>query len=209
MNFGPINQTGGERRLNVAFSRAKQHLAMVSSIRHPAITNDYNDGARCLKNYLRYAEAMSLGDTAAMDRVLRELAWDRGAAQAGGKDDAVIGAVAAAFDAVTSSSCRLGPVSLSLRPGRTPPRRFRPSPRRHRRYRRLLPTEGPRRARDVLKVRLLRSFGWKVAHVLTKDWHEKREQVMQQLATVVVIPTLCQRSGQKRSRSQGPRHFML
>ena len=28
MNFGPINQTGGEKRLNVAFSRAKQHMAV-------------------------------------------------------------------------------------------------------------------------------------------------------------------------------------
>ena len=46
MNFGPINQSGGEKRLNVAFSRAKQaHGPGVSSIRHPAITNDYNDGA--------------------------------------------------------------------------------------------------------------------------------------------------------------------
>ena len=73
MNFGPINQTGGEKRLNVAFSRAKQHLAIVSSIRHAAITNDYNDGARCLKNYLRYAEAMSLGDLSGARRVLREM----------------------------------------------------------------------------------------------------------------------------------------
>ena len=29
MNFGPINQSGGERRLNVAFSRAKTHMALV------------------------------------------------------------------------------------------------------------------------------------------------------------------------------------
>ena len=27
MNFGPINKSGGERRLNVAFSRAKHHMA--------------------------------------------------------------------------------------------------------------------------------------------------------------------------------------
>ena len=33
MNFGPINQSGGEKRLNVAFSRAKQFMAVVSSIR--------------------------------------------------------------------------------------------------------------------------------------------------------------------------------
>src|SRR5205814_1211222 len=73
MNFGPINQSGGERRLNVAFSRAKKHMALVSSIRHHAITNDYNDGARALKNYLRYAEALSAGDHAAARRVLWEI----------------------------------------------------------------------------------------------------------------------------------------
>ncbi len=62
MNFGPINKSGGERRLNVAFSRAKRHMAIISTIRYSAITNDYNDGAACLKNYLRYAEALSSGN---------------------------------------------------------------------------------------------------------------------------------------------------
>ena len=36
MNFGPINQRGGEKRLNVIFSRAEHHMAIVSSIRHHA-----------------------------------------------------------------------------------------------------------------------------------------------------------------------------
>src|SRR5207237_2463525 len=83
MNFGPINQNGGERRLNVAFSRAKQHMAVVSSIRDHAITNDYNDGARCLKNYLRYAEAASTGDFATASRLLWEMSFrDRSSAPA-------------------------------------------------------------------------------------------------------------------------------
>ncbi|MCP6756789.1 hypothetical protein NL533_34705, partial [Klebsiella pneumoniae] len=62
MNFGPINKSGGEKRLNVAFSRAKRHMAVISSIQSTAITNDYNDGAACLKNYLRYSEALSSGN---------------------------------------------------------------------------------------------------------------------------------------------------
>src|SRR5262249_50430751 len=45
MNFGPINKSGGEKRLNVIFSRAKHHLAVVSSIGWSSITNEYNDGA--------------------------------------------------------------------------------------------------------------------------------------------------------------------
>ena len=76
MNFGPINQSGGEKRLNVVFSRAKKHMVLVSSITHTAITNDYNDGANCLKRYLRYAQARSIGDSASAERVLEECCPD-------------------------------------------------------------------------------------------------------------------------------------
>lgn len=59
MNFGPINRHGGEKRLNVLFSRAKQHMVVVSSIKHPDITNVHNTGANILKRFLAYAEAIS------------------------------------------------------------------------------------------------------------------------------------------------------
>jgi predicted DNA-binding WGR domain protein/DNA polymerase III delta prime subunit len=62
MNFGPINKKGGEKRLNVIFSRAKKHMAVVSSIRHHHITNEYNEGANYFKRFLQYAELVSMGD---------------------------------------------------------------------------------------------------------------------------------------------------
>jgi len=37
MNFGPINRKGGEKRLNVIFSRAKKHMAIISSIKYADI----------------------------------------------------------------------------------------------------------------------------------------------------------------------------
>jgi predicted DNA-binding WGR domain protein len=73
MNFGPINQRGGEKRLNVIFSRARHHMAVVSSIRHEAIRNDYNDGAAALKQFLRYAEHVSRGQRELSQRVLEGL----------------------------------------------------------------------------------------------------------------------------------------
>jgi hypothetical protein len=73
MNFGPINQRGGEKRLNVIFSRARHHMAVVSSIRDRDITNDYNDGARALKNFLNFAENISKGDLRASRRLLENL----------------------------------------------------------------------------------------------------------------------------------------
>jgi hypothetical protein len=73
MNFGPIKQRGGEKRLNVIFSRARHHMAVVSSIRHQAITNDYNDGAAALKGFLQYAELMSSGELRSARTVLEGL----------------------------------------------------------------------------------------------------------------------------------------
>jgi hypothetical protein len=70
MNFGPINKSGGERRLNVVFSRARRHMVVVSSILHTAITNQYNDGASCLRRYLEFSAAASIGDLQASGRVL-------------------------------------------------------------------------------------------------------------------------------------------
>ena len=62
MNFGPINQRGGEKRLNVIFSRARHHMAVVTTIEPEAITNTHNDGAMALRTFLSFAQARSMGD---------------------------------------------------------------------------------------------------------------------------------------------------
>ena len=61
MNFGPINQRGGEKRLNVIFSRARHRMAVVSTIQADAITNVHNDGAAALRTFLQFAEASASG----------------------------------------------------------------------------------------------------------------------------------------------------
>src|SRR6185295_3517040 len=97
MNFGPINQRGGEKRLNVIFSRARQHMAVVSSIRHFDITNDYNDGANCLRNFLEYAAACSVGDLTTARRVLQSNAFGGPPRPAAGAADPVVRQLAAAL----------------------------------------------------------------------------------------------------------------
>ena len=58
MRFGPLNVQGGERRLNVAVTRAKEQVILVTSIHASDI--DLNRvqsvGARMLRAYLDYAE---------------------------------------------------------------------------------------------------------------------------------------------------------
>ena len=45
-------------------------MVVVSSIRHTAVTNEYNDGANCLRRYLEFSAAASIGDATASNRVL-------------------------------------------------------------------------------------------------------------------------------------------
>jgi len=58
MNFGPLNGAGGERRLNVAVTRARKKVIVVSSIR----ASDFDlgavnkEGVRVLHKYLDFAE---------------------------------------------------------------------------------------------------------------------------------------------------------
>jgi very-short-patch-repair endonuclease len=62
MRFGPINQGGGHRRLNVLFTRAKHGIELVTSMEssqiHPTATSSL--GVHALKDYLKYVETRSL-----------------------------------------------------------------------------------------------------------------------------------------------------
>jgi very-short-patch-repair endonuclease len=58
MSFGPLNAPGGERRLNVAVTRARERVTVVSSIRALDIDLERTsaEGVKQLKRYLEYAE---------------------------------------------------------------------------------------------------------------------------------------------------------
>lgn len=57
MNFGPIGHNGGERRLNVAITRAKCNIKLVGSILPSDIdiNRAKSEGARMLRSYIEYA----------------------------------------------------------------------------------------------------------------------------------------------------------
>ncbi|WP_347157729.1 AAA domain-containing protein [Pontibacter chitinilyticus] len=61
MQFGSLNQAGGENRLNVAITRAKQHVFVVSSIRAEQlqVAHTLHPGPKLLKEYLHYAQQVS------------------------------------------------------------------------------------------------------------------------------------------------------
>lgn len=57
-NFGPLNNDGGERRLNVAVTRAKINVQLVASVHYTDIDlkRTASKGAKLLRAYLEYAE---------------------------------------------------------------------------------------------------------------------------------------------------------
>jgi very-short-patch-repair endonuclease len=57
MNFGPVNREGGQRRLNVAITRARQRVEVVSSITGTELefNAELKEGVRHLRRYLDYA----------------------------------------------------------------------------------------------------------------------------------------------------------
>ena len=181
MNFGPINKSGGERRLNVAFSRAKHHMAVVSSIQFTDITNDYNDGANCLKNYLRYAEAVSTGNSEASHRVLHGMSrWQAACDEPGGEaDDPLAEQIAAALKAkgyVVDRAVGQSHFRCDLAVRREGESVYRLAI--------LLDNDGyydqsDLLERDLMRPKLLRDFGWKVTFVLAKDWYEDRAAVLE------------------------------
>ena len=57
MNFGPLNKPGGERRLNVAVTRAREKVVLITSIKGSDIDKDTQAlGVQTLRTYLDYAE---------------------------------------------------------------------------------------------------------------------------------------------------------
>jgi predicted DNA-binding WGR domain protein len=156
---------------------------VVSTIRYGDITNEYNEGANCFRNYLRYAEAVSQADLTSAQRVLNGISrWRESPSDVGrAATDAVVDQLAAALRShgyvvdqnVGQSHFR---VDLAVR---------RPTDAAyclgivvdtHASYEQSDPLE-----RDMLRPRLLRAFSWRPECVLAKDWYEDPDKELQRL----------------------------
>jgi hypothetical protein len=186
MNFGPINTSGGEKRLNVIFSRAREHMVVVSSIEPDAITNTYNDGANTLRRFLTYAAAISRGDNLQSKSALATHASK--ATVRAKTSTPVIDQLAAALeargvevDAAVGESVFRCDLALKLPDDDG--------------YRLAVLVDTPDRvAADTLLERLtthpsvLTTTGWRVHHVLTTDWTRSPETVISQLLDALHRP---------------------
>jgi len=186
MNFGPVNKRGGEKRLNVLFSRAKRHMAVVSSIRHQDITNEYNEGANYLRRFLHYSEMISLGRMDMARTILDSLVPHKGEALSGDTVSVIrtqireqllrLGYEVAEQVGQSDFKCSLAvkakPADESYVLG------ILIDDEKHYRNRNLIEQYYQRPA-------ILQSFGWKVLAVFARDWLHQPQKVMEQIRKMI------------------------
>ena len=178
MNFGPINKGGGEKRLNVIFSRAKQHMAVISSIKGERITNTYNDGANCLRNYLEYSEAVSMNHRSEAETILRRLHLSEGQKVSemnhlAAKELAEV-LRSHSYDVQLNVGQSNFRCELAVRKGEEFALAI------------LFDNEAHYTQRDdlenfLLKPQVLDAFNWSFEFVLTKDWFAEKEAVIERI----------------------------
>ena len=178
MNFGPINRRGGEKRLNVIFSRAKEHMVVVSSILSSNITNDYNEGANYFKRFLNYAKHSSDGNLDNANHILDSM-YSFGDEEKTYTETPIVRQLATALEekgynvdlAVGQSHFKC---DLALK--------MPDSDKYHLGI--IIDQEKHYENNNTLeqycqKPEILRAFGWRIATVYSKDWFERPERVLE------------------------------
>ncbi|MBX3184594.1 MAG: DUF3320 domain-containing protein [Polyangiaceae bacterium] len=171
MHFGPLSNVGGERRLNVAVTRARQQLRVFSTLTHDQIdlARTQAVGAQHLRQFLEYA--MRRGSEAAPAELeASELpsAFERDVQRAlterGHQVHAAIGCGAYRVDLAVEHPERRGEYLLGVE------------------------LDGPSyasgqtaRDRDRLRAQVLGSLGWRMHRVWSADWWFDRERELERL----------------------------
>ena len=181
MNFGPINQNGGEKRLNVIFSRAKQHMVVVTSIEDTQITNTYNDGANALRQYLRYARAVSEGDSKGMQAALVEYGYYEKGKGKTLPGQAIIDQLESSLRAhhlVVEKNYGQSDLRCHLAVREQGDQNYRLA---------IMIDDNEHYAIEDITTRytthpgILSAFGWQVITVLAKDWHRDPDVVIERI----------------------------
>lgn len=161
MNFGPMNRTGGERRLNVAITRARHELRVFSTLRGEQmdLSRTQAIGVRDLKHFLEFAERGSRALFEATAGSLRgfESPFEEAVAESltarNWQLHTQVGASSFRVDLAVvhpdAPGCYLTGIECD---GAT--------------YHR----SATARDRDMLRVQVLRGLGWEILRIWSTDW---------------------------------------
>ena len=167
MNFGPLNNQGGERRLNVAVSRARYEMMVFSSLRASQIDLNRTSalGVEGLKRFLDYAETSTLGITLQEIHAKRYEAISRNIADAlrskGYECDVNVGRSKFMVDVAVIDKNSKDRYVLGILCDGYP----------------YYDTK-TMRDREIVQPSVLQSLGWNVMRVWSADWHSKPDEVI-------------------------------
>jgi very-short-patch-repair endonuclease len=172
MNFGPMNRAGGERRLNVAITRARHELRVFSSLKSEQmdLARTQALGVRDLKHFLAFAERgpRALAEATRGSQGDFESPFEEAVASAlaakGWELHTQIGASSFRVDlAVVHPDARGSYLTGIECDGAT--------------YHR----SATARDRDMLREQVLRGLGWEILRVWSTDWWVDRVGTLQKL----------------------------
>ena len=190
--FGPLGQKGGERRLNVAVSRAKREICVVASFEPTllSVANTTHEGPRLFKSFLEFAWHLSAGRRAQAERTLellrafRQTAKPAAASQRPSFLHPLKVQVALALESLgLTTQLDVGTSSF-----RVPVAVVTPNDP-HRYALGILCDEGSQResahARHVHTPQVLAARGWKTVSVNARDWHRDRDAEIARIRTAL------------------------
>jgi hypothetical protein len=193
LNFGPLNRDGGWRRLNVAITRARRRVEVVSSFRPGAVGDTNSEGVRHLRGYLDFA-----------DRGIRALALDvegsQGDAESPFEEDVLRVIRSWGYDAVPQVGAAGYRIDIGVKHPSNPGE-----------YALAVECDGAAyhsakaaRDRDRLREGVLRGLGWEVHRIWGLSWIRDRTGQKQRLRAAIeaAITTDGQRPAPPRAPSR-------
>ena len=183
-NFGWLNQKGGENRLNVAISRAKQKIHIVTSFRPSELSLDdaKNEGPRILKKYLEYAFAVSNGDKEDAERILQSFGESFGIAPAAYETEYAQKVAEAlrekGYDIDTQVGIGGYRIDVAVRKGGKYVLGIECDGK-------LYSTSASARERDYHRQKYLESRGWRIKRVWSMDWWRDPDAEIEAICKIV------------------------
>jgi len=177
MNFGPMNRDGGERRLNVAVTRAKREVVVFSTLTADQIdlTRTRARGVKDLKSFLAYAErgpsaiaeATQLDPDADFDSPFEEAVYDA-LVQRGWNVHKQVGCARYRIDLAVVDPAAPGRYMLGVECDGANYHRAKTA-----------------RDRDKLREGILRDLGWQLHRIWSTDWWADPDREIAKLAVAL------------------------
>jgi superfamily I DNA and/or RNA helicase len=174
INFGPLTQNGGDKRLNVLISRAKHSCHVFSSIHYHDIptTNVSNLGVQKLKIFLKYAETKIM-DVPMITGADYDSEFERDVANSlaklGYAVDCQVGSSGFRIDLAVRNKDREGEYLCGIEcDGAT--------------YHRSLIA----RERDRIRQEILESRGWRILRIWSTDWFKSKDKELEKISKQLI-----------------------